>query len=96
MSSLTPEQSANATPDASLQPSSINSAQRYSYNLFAFGVFFKSQSISLYHDAEQRRAQEEPGVNCRIRGTYEHSSERTGRLQQADTDYPDNTYIPRR
>ncbi|XP_029660984.1 cytoplasmic dynein 1 intermediate chain-like isoform X1 [Formica exsecta] len=27
MSSLTPEQSANATPDASLQPSSINSAQ---------------------------------------------------------------------
>lgn len=29
MSSLTPEQSANATPDASLQPSSINSAQRY-------------------------------------------------------------------
>lgn len=29
MNSLTPEQSANATPDASLQPSSINSAQRY-------------------------------------------------------------------
>lgn len=33
MSSLTPEQSANATPDASLQPSSINSAQRYLYDL---------------------------------------------------------------
>lgn len=31
MNSLTPEQSANATPDASLQPSSINSAQRYLY-----------------------------------------------------------------
>lgn len=33
MNSLTPEQSANATPDASLQPSSINSAQRYFYHL---------------------------------------------------------------
>lgn len=30
MNSLTPEQSANATPDASLQPSSINSAQSIS------------------------------------------------------------------
>jgi len=40
MNSLTPEQSANATPDASLQPSSINSAQRYLF--IFFGVYFKT------------------------------------------------------
>lgn len=33
MNSLTPEQSTNATPDASLQPSSINSAQRYLHHI---------------------------------------------------------------
>lgn len=45
MSSLTPEQSANATPDASLQPSSINSAQRYF--ICTFFIFF-SRLIYIY------------------------------------------------
>lgn len=39
MSSLTPEQSTNATPDASLQPSSMNSAQRYIYIIIACILF---------------------------------------------------------
>lgn len=96
MSSLTPEQSANATPDASLQPSSMNSAQRYLYACFFIYFSSSSQSISLYRDTEQRRTQEEPRAHRRVRGAHEHSTEGTGRLQQADTDHPDDAHVPRR
>lgn len=56
MSSLTPEQSANATPDASLQPSSINSAQRYLYDLHLLYKFIFKGNFYIFlswHKAAQ-------------------------------------------
>lgn len=53
MSSLTPEQSANATPDASLQPSSINSAQRYLYDLLLYVyIYFQRRFLYTYFLAQ--------------------------------------------
>lgn len=97
MSSLTPEQSANATPDASLQPSSINSAQRYLYDLHLLYIFiFKAIFIYFCPGIKQRRTKEESGAHNRFCGTYKHSSKRTSCLQQANSDHSDNAYIPRR
>lgn len=57
MNSLTSEQSANATPDASIQPTSLNSSQRYrncnertmlKFALFKEIVFFLYYRKSIY------------------------------------------------
>lgn len=94
MSSLTPEQSANATPDASLQPSSINSAQRY---LFTSSLrSFQNRFITWHRDTKQRRTKEESGAYDCFCGAYKYSTERTSRLQQANANHSNYTYIPRR
>lgn len=98
MSSLTPEQSANATPDASLQPSSINSAQRYLYDLNIFYIYLFLKTIFIYFcpGTKQCKPKEESRAHNRFCGTYKHSTERTSCLQQANADNSDNAYISRR
>lgn len=62
MNSLTPEQSANATPDASLQPSSINSAQRYLYRgkwRLILKNIYSHLSPSLFRNSAGRRRNRE-------------------------------------
>lgn len=94
MSSLTPEQSANATPDASLQPSSINSAQRY---LFLSSLCFSQDRFITWHrDTKQCWTKEESGAHNCLCGAHKHSTKGTGCLQQANANHSNYTYIPRR